>query len=89
MTIEQSIKNDPAKFQATLESKVPDIQSALNDLSAKLDVIIGGAIKEYCESEQVEADLNSVSSYKAMNKLITGKLDEIIAEHVKVKRADL
>ena len=89
MTIEQSIKNDPAKFQAVLETKVPDIKSALNDLSAQLDVIIGGAIKEYCKSEQVEADLNNVSSYKAMNKIITGKLDEVIADHVKEKRADL
>ena len=54
-----------------------------------LSLIIGGAIREYCESEQVEADLNSISAYKTMNKMITGKLDEVIADHVKAKRADL
>ena len=39
--------------------------------------------------EQVKYDLNNVSSYKAMNKIITGKLDEVIGEHIKDKRKNL
>lgn len=89
MTIEERIKKDPTGFQALMETKTADIKSALDELSAKLDVIIGGAIKEYCESEQLEADLKNIPDYKAMNKIITGQLDAIIAEHIKEKRKDL
>lgn len=89
MTIEESIKRDPSKFQAILVTKVPDVKAAMNDLSAKLDVIFGGAIKEYCEAEGVEADMNDIPTYKTMNKLITGKLDQLIGDHIREKRKDL
>ena len=89
MTIEERIKKDPAGFQSLMETKTSDIKAALDELSARLDVIIGGAIKEYCENEQVEADLAHVSDYKAMNKIITAHLDAIIADHIKEKRKDI
>ena len=89
MTIEESIQKDPTKFQSVLEEKVPEIQAAFKDLSAKLDVIFGGAIREYCEKEQVEADMNAIPTYKTMNKLITEKIDDLIKDHIKDKRKDL
>jgi hypothetical protein len=33
--------------------------------------------------------MSAIPSYKAMNKIITGKLDKIIGEHIKEKRKDL
>ncbi len=89
MTIEESIKKDPAKFRATLETKENDIKKALEELSAKLDTIIGCAINEYCSGEGVEWDVASTPSYKTMNKEITGYLDKLVAEHIKDKRKDL
>ena len=89
MTIEESIKRDPSKFQTVLETKAPDVNAAMNDLSARLDVIFGGAIREYCEAEGVEADVDAIPTYKTMNKLITGKLDELIGDHIRLKRKDL
>ncbi len=89
MTIEERIKKDPTGFQSLMETKTADIKAALDELSARLDVIIGGAIKEYCENEQVEADMDHVSDYKAMNKIITGQLDVMIADHIKEKRKDI
>jgi hypothetical protein len=89
MTIEESIKKDPTKFEAVLETKVPDLKAAMNDLSAKLDVIFGAAIKDYCEQTGAEADVNAIPTYKTMNKMITGKLDALIGEHIKEKRKDL
>ena len=89
MTIEESIQKDPTKFEAVLETKVPDLKAAMNELSAKLDVIFGAAIREYCAAEGVEADVNAIPAYKTMNKMITGKLDAMIGEHIKEKRKDL
>ena len=89
MIIEERIKNDPTGFQSLMETKTSDIKAALDELSARLDVIIGGAIKEYCENEQVEADLAHVSDYKVTNRIITGQLDAIIADHIKEKRKDI
>ena len=89
MTIEESIKKDSSKFEAILETKSPDMKAAMDELSAKLDSIIGSAIKEYCEAENVEFDVKSVPEYKTMNKYITGKLDKLIGEQIKEKRKDL
>lgn len=89
MTIEESIKKDPTKFQKILDTKEADVKAAMNDLSAKLDVIFGAAIKEYCEQTGTEADVNAIPTYKTMNKMITGKLDVLIGEHIKEKRKDL
>ena len=89
MTIEERIIKDPTGFQSFMETKTADIKAALDELSARLDVIIGGAIKEYCEREQVEADMDHVSDYKARNKIITGQLDVMIADHIKEKRKDI
>lgn len=89
MTIEESVVKDSSKFEAVLATKVSDVQSAIRDLSAKLDVIYGGAIREYCEAEQVEANVDDIPSYKTVNKLITGQLDFLIGEHIKEKRKDL
>ena len=89
MTIEESVRKDPQGFREILDTKTGDIKDALNDLSARLDVIIGGAIREYGEKTGTEADIGSIPSYKALNKIITGKLDEMIREHTAEKRKDL
>lgn len=89
MTIEESIVKDPSGFKQIIDSKEADIRAAMNDLSAKLDVIFGGAIKEYCAQTGAVADVNAIPTYKTMNKMITGKLDALIGEHIKEKRKDL
>ena len=89
MTIEESVVKDSSKFEAVLATKAPEVQTAMKELSAKLDVIYGGAIREYCEAEQVEANVDEIPSYKTVNKLITGQLDLLIGEHIKEKRKDL
>ena len=89
MTIEENVKKNPAKFQAVLEENTPAIQEALVELSKKFDAIFGNVIKQYAESEQLEADIADVSSYKTVNQLITGKIDEIVKEHIKDKRKDI
>ena len=89
MTIEESIQKNPSKFQAVLETKEPDIMTAMRELSAKLDVIIGSAIQEYCTAEGVEADMSALNTYKTMNRAITGKLDILIGEYIKEKRKNL
>ena len=88
-TIEESIQKDPSKFQAVLETKVPDIMTAMRELSSKLDGIIGSAIQEYCAAEGAEADMSALNTYKSMNRLITGKLDILIGEYIKEKRKNL
>ena len=62
MTIEESIKKDPSKFQAIVDAKAPEVKAAIQDLSIKLDEIFNGAIKEYCEAEGVEADIAAIPS---------------------------
>ena len=89
MTIEESIKKDPTKFQAVLETTAPDIKKAMDELSVKLDEIFGKAIKDYCASEHVEASIDDIPTYKTMNKLITEKLDVLIGEQVREKRKNL
>ena len=89
MNIEESVKKDPREFREILDDRTKDIKDALNDLSARLDVIIGGAIREYGEKTGAEVDISSIPSYKALNKIITGKLDEMIREHTAEKRKDL
>lgn len=89
MTIEESVQKNPQGFHEILDTRTKDIKDALNDLSARLDVIIGGAIREYGEKTGTEVDINSITSYKAMNRIITGKLDEMIREHTAEKRKDL
>ena len=89
MTIEESIKTNPTPFEEIMDTKAPEIKAALKDLSAQLDVIINGAIKEYSAETGAEVDMSAIPSYKAMNRIITGKLDKIIGEHIKEKRKDL
>ena len=89
MTIEESIIRDPSKFQEIIDDKAPEVRAAMQELSAKLDMIFGAAIKENCEETGAEADVNAIPSYKTMNKMITGKLDALIGEHIKEKRKDL
>ena len=89
MTIEESVNKDPRGFREILDTRTTDIKDALNDLSAKLDGIIGGAIREYGEKTGTEVDISSIPSYKALNRIITGKLDEMIREHTAEKRKDL
>ena len=89
MTIEESVKKDTQGFRDILDIRTEDIKDALNDLSAKLDGIIGGAIREYGEKTGAEVDISSIPSYKSLNKIITGKLDEMIREHTVEKRKDL
>jgi putative sterol carrier protein len=89
MTIEESIKKNPTPFEEIMDTKAPEIKAALKELSSQLDIIINGAIKEYAAETGAEVDMSAIPSYKAMNKIITGKLDKIIGEHIKEKRKDL
>ena len=89
MTIEDSIKTNPTPFEEIMDTKAPEIKAALKELSSQLDIIINGAIKEYAAETGAEVDMSAIPSYKAMNKIITGKLDKIIGEHIKEKRKDL
>ena len=89
MTIEESVRNNPAKFQTILETRTPAVREAMNELSAKLDGIFSGAIREYCDAEGCDAKIEDIPDYKTMNKLITGKIDELIKEHIKGKRKDI
>ena len=89
MTIEESIKTNPTPFEEIMDTKAPEIKAALIGLSTQLDVIINGAIKQYAAETGAEVDMNAIPSYKAMNRIITGKLDKIIGEHIKEKRKDL
>ena len=89
MTIEESVKANPEKFQKIMDAKTSDIQKALVELSAKLDVIIGSAIKEYCAAENVEHVIADVPSYKTMNRIISAKIDEVAKDHIKDKRKDI
>ena len=89
MTIEESIKANPTPFEEIMDTKAPEIRTALKELSANLDVIINGAIKEYVAETGAEVDMNAIPSYKTMNRIITGKLDKIIGEHIKEKRKNL
>ena len=89
MTIEESIKTNPTPFEEIMDTKAPEIKAALKELSSQLDIIINGAIKEYAAETGAEVDMSAIPSYKAMNKIITGKLDKIIGEHIKEKRKDL
>ena len=89
MTIEENVKKDPQGFREILDTRTKDIKEALNDLSAKLDLIIGGAILEYGEKTGAEVIIDNIPSYKTLNKIITGKLDEMIREHTAEKRKDL
>ena len=68
MTIEESIKTNPTQFEEIMDSKAPEIKAALIDLSAKLDVIINGAIKEYCAEPGAEVKMDAIPSYKAMTR---------------------
>ena len=89
MTIEESVKNNPEKFQAILETKVPAVKEAMNELSKKLDIVFNGAIKEYCDAEGCDAKIEDIPTYKTLNKLITGQIDALVKEHVKNKRKDI
>ena len=80
MTIEEKVQKNPQEFREILDTRTGDIKDALNALSAQLDVIIGGAIREYGEKTGAEVDFNSIPSYKALNRIITGKLDGRIRE---------
>ena len=43
MTIEESIIRDPSKFQEIIDDKAPEVRAAMQELSAKLDMIFGAA----------------------------------------------
>ena len=89
MTIEEKVIQNPEEFQTILDSKTADIKAALQALSSQLDVIFNGAIKEYCEKSGATFEISAIPSYKMTNKLITGKLDGMIKEHIAEKRKDL
>ena len=89
MNIEELVKKDPTGFQNVLDTRTEDIKDAMDDLSARLDAIIGGAIREYAGQSGAEVDIGQIPSYKALNKIITGKLDQMIGEQIREKRKDL
>ena len=77
MTIEESIKKDPSKFQAIVDTKEAAVKAAMQELSIRLDEIFNGAIKEYCEAEGVEAEIADIPSYKTIRKGSSYFLDNI------------
>ena len=89
MTIEESVRNNPEKFQAILETKVPAMEEALNELSAKFDAVFNSTIREYCAAEGCEVKMEDIATYKTMNRLISGKIDELVKGHIKDKRKDV
>lgn len=89
MTIEEKVMKDPEGFKAALEETTPAVQEALKEMSSKFDAIFGNVIRSYCESAQVESNVADIPSYKTVNKLITGKIDEIVKEYIKEKRKDI
>ena len=89
MTIEESVRNNPGKFQTIINTKEPEVREALNELSAKLDVSFNGVINEYCDAEGCEVKIEDIPDYKTMNRLITGKIDELVKEHIRNKRGDI
>ena len=89
MTIEESVRNNPEKFQAILDTKDDAVREAMRELSVKLDFIFNGAIKEYCDAEGCDAKIEDIPTYKTLNKLITGKIDVLIKDHIKDKRKDI
>ncbi|MCR5061219.1 MAG: hypothetical protein K6A80_09365 [Saccharofermentans sp.] len=88
-TIEESVRDDSTKFEALLKTKTPEFKKALEEFSVRLDSIIGAMLKEYCDAENVEMNIEEAKSYKTTNRLITGKLDAVIGEHIKDKRSAL
>ena len=89
MTIEESVQKDPSKFQAALDNATPDIEAALKEISVKFDKIFGGVIMQYAESEHVEAEISDILTYKTVNRLITGRIDELVKGYIKDKRKDI
>lgn len=89
MNIEESVRSNSEKFQAVLDLKEDAIREALDDLSEKLDIIFNGAIMEYCDAEGCEAKIEEISNYKTLNRMITGKIDELVKAHIEVKRKDI
>jgi len=89
MTIEESVRNNPEKFLAILDTKDDAVREAMRELSAKLDFIFNGAIKEYCDAKGCDAKIEDIPTYKTLNKLITGKIDALVKDHIKDKRKDI
>lgn len=55
-----------------IDSKAPEVRTAMQEISTKLDLIFGSAIKEYCDQTGAEADVNAIPTYRTMNRMITG-----------------
>ena len=72
-----------------LDTREPEMKDALNDLSARRNWIIGGAIQGCAGKIGAEVEINEIPSLKTLNKLITGTLDKLIAEQIRIKRKDL
>ena len=89
MTIEEKVQQNPEEFKALLDMKTETIQAALRALSQSFDIIFNDVIKEYSKKNGVEFDLEAIPTYKTMNKLITGKIDSVVAEYIAGKRKDL
>jgi len=89
MTIEESVKKDPTKFQAALDNATPAIEDALKEISVKFDGIFGGVIKQYAESEHVDAEISDIPTYKTVNRMITGRIDELVKGYIRDKRKDI
>ena len=89
MTIEEKVQQNPEEFKALLDTKTETIQAALRALSQSFDIIFNDVIKEYCKKNGAEFDMNAIPTYKTMNKMITGKIDSVVAEYTASKRKDL
>ena len=84
--LEESVKANPEKFQEMVDKDAPEVKEAMNELSRRLDVIFNDTIREYCDVEGCEANIEDIPTYKTVNRLITGKIDELVKEHIKDKR---
>lgn len=89
--LEQSIENNPEEFAAIIDETAPEVKQAMEELSKRLDAIFGAKIRAYAAEKGVELDDGEKfgKSYHEMNRIICGKLDKMIGEHIKEKRANM
>ena len=80
MTIEESVKKNPEVFEKIMKGKKEDLVYDFKDLAQKLDIIIWAAMAEYAKEQGVEANVQKVADYTAVNKIVSSDLDATMKE---------
>ena len=63
-----------------MKGKKEDLVYAFKDLAQKLDIIIWAAMAEYAKEQGVEANVQKVADYTAVNKIVSSDLDATMKE---------